>query len=62
LVGTFDSLNSDKTGPGLMPVLPAGITNSLGAISPPLAAMKILFLSKVKFILNGLRFVNIRAH
>src|ERR671925_518838 len=62
LVGTFASLNSESTGPGEMPVLPAGIMISLVATSPPFAGKKTLFLSKIKFSLNGLTLVNKSAH
>src|SRR5205807_9061856 len=62
LVGTFDSLNSDNTGPGVMPVFPAGIVISFVAISPPFADRNTLFSFKIKFNLNALILVNINAH
>src|SRR5919109_1022055 len=62
LVGTFATLNSDRTGPGVMPVLPAGMTISLVVMSPPLAAKNTLFCANIRFSLNGLMLVNMRAH
>src|SRR5688572_20429072 len=61
-VATFATLNSDRTGPGAMPVLPAGTVISLVAMSPPLAARNTLFWANMRLSLNGLMLVNISAH
>src|SRR5919109_1200605 len=62
LVGTFAVLNSDRTGPGVIPVLPDGTKISFVAMSPPLAGRKTLFCANIRLSLKGLIFVNIRAH
>src|ERR687888_1598529 len=58
LVGILASLNSESTGPGVMPVFPAGIMISFVATSLAFAGRDTLFLFKIKFRLNGLISVN----